>query len=1232
MTTEVHADSNNNTGIVLVPNIKQEDGVDEECQERCRVAGLQFAAERGEVVSTTSVTTRATARATAFGHEYDRPIMPKGVDRVYRIVNTLTGSLGGAGCGGAIYGELTKSSMHKLIKLMVDSIKLGPDSRFLDVGSGVGKPNLHVAQYPGVKVSIGIELIYERWLLSISCLKACLKTAATDAAAAADDATSGRYGPADPASSGRLKGNTMFILGDITKACTFDPFTHVYMFSVGFPPALWKRLATIWNNSNPNTCLYFICYSPEKDLEEYDFDVELVAETGTTMHGSKEHHKVYLYKRSKPPADWCDPLFQSSYDLVKRGLKPLKSFVDEQERRETCKRSRRSAGIDDDDSSVDEEDSAIMDDDDEEANLWAQTKRKRRRTASRVSRRLQGIVPEFEARQSRRKPRKLGDIMNGTSFLSIRYNSRKYRGPGIGGPISVKKIHDRRTDSRKFLDGIWQERRRLQFHTSTSSLSSRGLKKRINLLVSMICAACAETTDTAAMKKDDDFLSTNLGCAFKGRVKETCDAVTNEIASKLDIELGISGADIMRMCAPLDRQPAFATATGPADPGPPGPGLADSSGLPDPSGRSGLADPPPLPVDPNGGRGGVMDPRLITEKALSYLSLVNNKEAFRKLGSLMDRRLSQADYAEMKRTLEEAVPITNVKGKSPFLSRHLLKKSCNNEQVRAIKIPTRENEEVAADDDVDESEYYNTNMKPGQLREVKEEIMKMEGIKNAREIQVRTVLGAIRKAKGFELIGARTPGSFSKDIKKIVAKLQRHNHKFGKTSVCVTCGDGAGMNENLLHPINITSYSSAIMSACMMNGTSLADTKFMLTWQQVIGPEDLAHVLPVLEDWLKGVAVATDNAESFVLDSTMEFLNMNDMSMLYKILGCVSWSCNLQFHPLCKCNKGEALEDKGVDANNKPIEHVCEVITDKEQQVCYEKSRDYAARVEKLHPTQSDIWKKDKVKTWSMKNNYGITHYGVEPHLFPLSKTVPDGLHQRCSVAKTLMANLRTCIGKEDQETIDLFESHLLKSPGNPDGFFKLSHLVVWSLNKKFDCFTGAELGLFSENAAALADWMEKSDNISSDESLEFTSLCTALRCWTRINAFLTIAVVQPSDNVTVNSSVLYDGAYFNSMRYFEEDVKTFYEAGKHSFLQGRGGTIEYGGETVYLHTLRFHTPRLMRKIWKKHGLPIGCFTMQGFERRNQESKRIYRTHYNKRMHKCCLQILQRLLEAFHCC
>ena len=51
-TEEVHADSNNNNNmgfVLLVP--KEEDGVDEGYQERCRVASIQFAAERSAACS-----------------------------------------------------------------------------------------------------------------------------------------------------------------------------------------------------------------------------------------------------------------------------------------------------------------------------------------------------------------------------------------------------------------------------------------------------------------------------------------------------------------------------------------------------------------------------------------------------------------------------------------------------------------------------------------------------------------------------------------------------------------------------------------------------------------------------------------------------------------------------------------------------------------------------------------------------------------------------------------------------------------------------------------------------------------------------------------------------------------------------------------------------------------------------------------------------------------------------
>ena len=89
-----------------------------------------------------------------------------GVAIVYRCVQKATGSLGGNGSGGPIYGELTVGSMQAVINHLVRYCNLSPRSRFIDVGSGRGKPNFHVAQDPGVRLSIGIEVEPIRYAVS----------------------------------------------------------------------------------------------------------------------------------------------------------------------------------------------------------------------------------------------------------------------------------------------------------------------------------------------------------------------------------------------------------------------------------------------------------------------------------------------------------------------------------------------------------------------------------------------------------------------------------------------------------------------------------------------------------------------------------------------------------------------------------------------------------------------------------------------------------------------------------------------------------------------------------------------------------------------------------------------------------------------------------------------------------------------------------------------------------
>jgi hypothetical protein len=213
---------------------------------------------------------------------------------------------------------------------MKEHTEFNESSRFIDVGSGVGKPNLHVAQDPGVALSYGIEVEPERWLLSMHGLDGVL--------AAMDEQGE------DVLDEQEIQGRCMFVLGDIRQAKTFDPFTHVYMFSIGFPPKLWHSLAEIWNRSS-STARYMICFhGPKHIIDCYEFNVELLVQTPTSMHGSKEGHTGYIYRRkvvtetsegraqssAAAATEPCDPFFASTWELVNGGFDRLKMDVQEQ--------------------------------------------------------------------------------------------------------------------------------------------------------------------------------------------------------------------------------------------------------------------------------------------------------------------------------------------------------------------------------------------------------------------------------------------------------------------------------------------------------------------------------------------------------------------------------------------------------------------------------------------------------------------------------------------------------------------------------------------------------------------------------------------------------------------------------------------------------------------------------------------------------------------------------------
>ena len=291
---------------------------------------------RGSLSSRVEDERQPTARRLPFGRTASDTVttVEPAVRKIYSLVNSRTGSLGGNGAGGAIYGELTSGSMQKMVNLMKTHTDFGPDSRFIDVGCGLGKPNLHVATDPGVEFSYGIEHERVRWLLGMSNLDAVLGEVEKQLQQGTDESND----------QNKIGTRCTFAYADIKEARTFDPFTHVYMFDIGFPPALFYDIAEIFNRSlSP----FLICYhGPRLMVDDYGFHVELIIQTNTSMHGSSESHMGYIYKRvsygsnrsrsktSRPisglPSDVpCDPLFAGPWKAIRKGFQSLRKEVKE---------------------------------------------------------------------------------------------------------------------------------------------------------------------------------------------------------------------------------------------------------------------------------------------------------------------------------------------------------------------------------------------------------------------------------------------------------------------------------------------------------------------------------------------------------------------------------------------------------------------------------------------------------------------------------------------------------------------------------------------------------------------------------------------------------------------------------------------------------------------------------------------------------------------------------------
>ncbi len=95
-----------------------------------------------------------------------------------------------------------------------------------------------------------------------------------------------------------VRTRTYFLNADVTSLSSFSPFTHIYSFDVGFPADVMLKIASIFNKSV--TAIYYCSFHTPGLFMSYGFDVTLVGNVTTSMHGSGERHSMYVYKRNFP--------------------------------------------------------------------------------------------------------------------------------------------------------------------------------------------------------------------------------------------------------------------------------------------------------------------------------------------------------------------------------------------------------------------------------------------------------------------------------------------------------------------------------------------------------------------------------------------------------------------------------------------------------------------------------------------------------------------------------------------------------------------------------------------------------------------------------------------------------------------------------------------------------------------------------------------------------------------
>ena len=471
---------------------------------------------------------------------------------------------------------------------------------------------------------------------------------------------------------------------------------------------------------------------------------------------------------------------------------------------------------------------------------------------------------------------------------------------------------------------------------------------------------------------------------------------------------------------------------------------------------------------------------------------------------------------------------------------------------------------------------------------------KLYGIsKDVKSEQEALVMFSQMKTKQ-KMIGAKIVGT----LKDFVALMKKKHEvkgvsiKDGEDIIILSSFDGAEAMKSDNNSISVISYSSSMLTPRMIQSKEVrAGASFnILTWMQVIGKEELKVLQCTLKDYFEERRKYTDGTLQFadLPNSKIYCYDVHDGKMLYLLLQHSMW--NRKHHPfiLCKCKRGEGVNSR---------DHQCDMWTDDNYMKSWERSDKRFLSKQSRAPNYDVKLHRD----WCDQQNHGVTHFGISPALLPVSTVRFDVFHLKCAITRMVMNHVRTLILKHSTATVKAFTDNVLSS------FWSNFHVYCWNNKLKFSKFQGNDLALFIVNINKVTRFLsEKLANTS-----EVTNLVGGLSCMPDLFQFMAISHIQNHET------------YMSKLVIFEESLKDFYEFGRNTYLSEN--------ETFYSHCFRFYMPRIARTSYERHKVGLGIFSMQGFERRNKESKNALRRFatMNRGSPNLMVNNLKRLLHVY---